>query len=308
MKGKTLKLFLPNGTFNDIVFTEISNFTGKIITVPRFNVAKLSNRKELKKTGIYILAGTDVRSSNQTSIYIGRSENLYGRLKQHNIESKMFWDRAALIFSKDRSLTQGHIDYLEKKLIKLATDFSSSILTNVQSSELPNLPDSDISDMEFFLDEVKLILSVVGFNYFAATPKTTDNLLFFPQEESAVQNSPLFYMNILNTDAYAKIIDGKFVVLKDSLARNRCVDSLADTYRKLRDRLILEEKLTYDSLRSKLIFTQDVYFNSPTSAAAVTSGSNLSGRTCFKIKDTNVTYGAWYRQSKIDTRWIESKK
>ena len=301
MKGKTIKLFLAEGTVDNIVSAEISNFIGKVITVPRTDITKLCNRQELKKAGIYILAGEDVRSSNQTSMYIGSSSNLYSRLKQRDNEFKSFsWNRAALIFSKDRNLTQSHIYYLENKLIKLAINSRSSILTNVQSGDLPNLPDSDIVDMESFLEQVKLILPVVGFNYFVSTPRNTNNLLFFPQERSASQAAPLFYMNALNTHAYARHIDDKFVVLKDSLARKRCVDSFADTYRKLRDKLIKEGKLTYDSLQSKLIFTEDVSFKSPTAAAAVISGGNVSGRITFRIKDTNVTYSDWHRQNKAN--------
>ena len=301
MKGKTIKLFLLEGTADGVVSAEISNFTGKILTASRADLAKLSNRKELKNTGIYILARKDACSSNQTSIYIGRSKNLYGRLKQQDDDSKMLWNRAALIFSKDRSLNQSQIHFLEEKLIKLAIDSNSTVVTNVQSGELPNLTDSDIVDMESFLDLVKLILPVVGFDYFMATPKTTDNILFFPQEKSAVQDLPLFYMNVLNTEAYAKKIDGKFVVLKNSIARNHCVNSFADTYRKLRNKLIKEGKLSYDNLQKKLIFSEDVLFNTPTAAASVIAGSNLSGKTCFKIKDTNLCYGDWDRSTKIDT-------
>ena len=179
-------------------------------------------------------------------------------------------------------------------------------MTNVQAGELPNLPDSDIADIEFFLEHIKLILSVVGFNYFKVTPKPINNLIS-AQDKFALLNKPLFYMNTFDTDAYGQKVDDKFIVLKDSIARNRCVDSFADTYKKLRIRLIREGKLKYDSLRSKLIFTQDVTFNSPTAAAAIIGGSNLSGRTTFKIKDTNVTYGDWYRQSKVDDGWVRSK-
>ena len=300
MKGKTIKLFLEEGSVYQIMSAEISNFTGSVLTVPRSQLNKLIDRQELKKTGIYILAGDCYTYPYQTSVYIGRSENLYNRLKQHCDESKNFWDRAALIYSKDRNLTQSHIYYLENKLIKLAINSNSTYLTNIQTGELPNLPKSDIADMESFLEQVKLLLPVVGFNYFEVTPKST-NTLFYKQIKSAeTEDSPVFYMNAFNTNAYARRIEGKFVVLKDSIARKISIDSFADTYKKLRIRLIAEGKLSYDPLRSKLIFTQDVSFKSSTAAAAVISGGNISGRTAFKIKDTNVTYGEWEQRRTVD--------
>lgn len=302
MNGKTIKLFLEEGTFNSIAIAEISNFTGSILTVPRSQLSKLIDRQELSRTGIYILAGECRSPLHQTSIYIGRSENLYGRLKQHNEESRVFWDRAALIYSKDRNLTQSHIYYLENKLIKLAMNSSNTHLTNTQTGKLPNLPKSDIADIEAFLQQVMLLFPVVGFNYFNIAPKSTNAWSSKATKALAAEDSPIFYMNTFDTSAYAQKIDGKFVVLKDSIARHRTIESFADTYRKLRLQLIAEGKLSYDPLSSKLIFTQDVPFNSSTAAAAVVGGGNLSGRTTFKIRDTNVTYGEWDQQRRIDAK------
>lgn len=146
--------------------------------------------------------------------------------------------------------------------------------------------------MESFLEQVKLLLPVVGFDYFETTSKSTTNLIPVP-DVLDLQDSPIFYMNKFNTDAYAQKINDNFVVLKDSIARNDYVDSFSTTYKSLREQLIKEGKLSYDNLRSKLIFTEDVSFNSPTAAAAIIGGGNLSGRVTFKIKNTEITYGEW---------------
>lgn len=217
MKAKTIKLFLEEGSVNQIVSAEISNFTGSILTVPRSQLDKLVDRPELKKTGIYILAGDCYSYPYQTSIYVGRSENIYNRLKQHSDESKCFWNRAALIYSKDRNLTQSHIYYLENKLIKLAIDSDRTYMINIKTGELPNLPKSDIADIESFLEQVKLLLPVVGFDYFKATPKLTNTLFSKQTKVVEGEDSPVFHMNTFDTDAYAQRIKGKFVVLKDSV-------------------------------------------------------------------------------------------
>ena len=80
MTAQTIRLFLEEGTFNQIVSAEISNFTGIVLTVPRSQLNKLNDRQELINTGIYILAG-ERYLHHPASIYIGRSENLYSRLK-----------------------------------------------------------------------------------------------------------------------------------------------------------------------------------------------------------------------------------
>jgi predicted GIY-YIG superfamily endonuclease len=294
MQSKTLKLFLPQGEIAGIICAEISNFTGSVLTVPRTQLGYLEEREEIKSSGIYILRGSESHQANQTAIYIGRSDNIYGRLKQHKEDkSKSFWDRAAIIFSKDLNLTQSHIHYLENKLIELAIAAQQSIVTNRRTIDLPYLSESDIADVDSFLEQIRLLLSVVDFNYFESREKLQANELKVLTEYN---DSPVFYMNSLDTKAYARQIDNKFVVLKNSIARDYCINSIAVTYGNLRRQLIQEGKLMLDSLSAKLIFTQDVIFKSPTAAASVIAGGNLSGKKTFKIKDTDITYGDWDRQ------------
>lgn len=294
MQSKTLKLFLLQGEIIGVVRAEISNFTGSVLTVPRTQLNYLEERKEIKSSGIYILRGPDSHQANQTAIYIGRSDNIYGRLKQHKEDkSKSFWDRAAIIFSKDLNLTQSHIHYLENKLIELAITAQQSIVTNIRTIDLPYLCESDIADVESFLEHIRLLLPVVDFNYFELREKLQGKERKVLTEYS---DSPVFYMNSLDTDAYARQIDNKFVVLKNSIARDYCMNSIAVTYGNLRKQLIQEGKLMLDSLSAKLIFTEDVIFKSPTAAASVIAGGNLSGKKTFKIKDTDITYADWDRQ------------
>ena len=52
MTAQTIRLFLEEGTFDQIVSAEISNFTGIVLTVPRSQLNKLNDRQELINTGI----------------------------------------------------------------------------------------------------------------------------------------------------------------------------------------------------------------------------------------------------------------
>ena len=70
------------GTFDGVISAEIINFVGKVTTVPRFKLSKLSNREELRTTGIYILVGDNV-FSKRPIIYIGRSDDILNRLKNY---------------------------------------------------------------------------------------------------------------------------------------------------------------------------------------------------------------------------------
>ncbi|MGL6343771.1 MAG: DUF4357 domain-containing protein, partial [Waterburya sp.] len=178
------------------------------------------------------------------------------------------------------------------KLIELAITAQQSIVTNIRTIDLPYLCESDIADVESFLEHIRLLLSVVDFNYFESREKLAKEVKVITE----YSDSPVFYMNSFDTDAYARQIDNKFVVLKNSIARDYCMNSIAVTYENLRKQLIQEGKLMLDSLSAKLIFTEDVIFKSPTAAASVIAGGNLSGKKTFKIKDTDITYADWDRQ------------
>ena len=75
--GKTIELFLVNGTADSRVTAELSNWNGKAIKIPRIEVASCS-LEDLSQVGVYFLFckeddGTD-------SVYIGESENVKKRL------------------------------------------------------------------------------------------------------------------------------------------------------------------------------------------------------------------------------------
>ncbi len=49
--GKSVKLFLVDGSPNGILTAEIINWTGKILSAPRSKLAELIQRDECKKLG-----------------------------------------------------------------------------------------------------------------------------------------------------------------------------------------------------------------------------------------------------------------
>jgi hypothetical protein len=84
--GKSIELFLVNGTADSIITAELSNWNGKAIKIPRIEVATC-NRDDISQAGVYFLFckeddGTDF-------VYIGEAENLKDRLTQHIRDSQM---------------------------------------------------------------------------------------------------------------------------------------------------------------------------------------------------------------------------
>lgn len=71
--GKSVKLFLTDGTSNGILTAEIINWTGHIVSAPRSQMNTLVQRSEASRTGIYFLVN-DEEDPLYPKVYIGESE------------------------------------------------------------------------------------------------------------------------------------------------------------------------------------------------------------------------------------------
>ncbi len=78
--GKTIELFLVNGTADSLITAELSNWNGKALKIPRIEVAAC-NRDDITQAGVYFLFCKEDDGSD--SVYIGEAENVKERLVQH---------------------------------------------------------------------------------------------------------------------------------------------------------------------------------------------------------------------------------
>lgn len=292
MKGKTIRLYLTDGIPTGVLTAEIINWTGKVIVAPRSKLADLAGRPEVRRTGVYCLVGPDPESIGKDRVYFGEADNILVRLASHDRDtSKDFWTRAALIISKDENVTKSHGRYLESRLIQLAVEADRASLANGTAPAVPPLPEPDIADMEFFLDQIQMILPVLGFSFLLPKP------IHRPQAEAAPQ-SPTFELRIAGTFAKAIESNGELVVLQGSTARKEGTASW-DSYRSQRDQLVADRKLRDSDDPNYYVFAEDVPFNSPSAAATVVAAANCNGRSNWRISSTGQTYADW-QEAKLE--------
>ena len=74
-------------------------------------------------------------------------------------------------------MTKTQIRYLESRLVQLAIEAKTAQIDNGNSPSLPTLHEADISDMEYFLEQIKLILPVMGFKFLISSTikQSTEN-------------------------------------------------------------------------------------------------------------------------------------
>jgi hypothetical protein len=111
--GKTIRLFLVDGSPSGVLTAEIMNWTGHVLSAQRASLVEILRRPEANRTGIYFLVGSDPDRLGQSIVYIGESDNVGDRLTQHNRdEGKNFWESTCIVTNKDANLTKAHVRYL----------------------------------------------------------------------------------------------------------------------------------------------------------------------------------------------------
>jgi predicted GIY-YIG superfamily endonuclease len=302
-QGKSVKLFLADGTPNGILTAEIINWTGHVLSAPRSKLAELIQRDECTKTGVYFLISHDPENPLYPRVYIGESDDVANRLKQHNRTEesggKDFWEKVCLVTSKDQNLTKSHIKYLESRLMDIAKQNGQCQLENGTAHNYSRLPESDIADMEFFLEQIQIVLPVLGYDFLKDLKRPSYQQYLsktYSFIEPEVDKTANFYLTSREVDANAQEIDGEFFVLKGSQVR-KDVSQPNYTYMKnLRPRLF--EKGIIDP--ENFVFTQDYMFTSPSAASAVILGRASNGRTAWREVNTNLTYSEW-QQKQVDS-------
>jgi len=300
--GRSIRLFLADGTPGGLLTAEIMNWTGHVVAAPRSDLAALLKRPETSRTGIYILLGDDPDSVSGTVAYIGEGDEVRTRLKQHaraeDQGGKDFWGRAIVLTSKDANLTKAHARYLESRFITLAQEARRSRLINgTAPPTLPlPLPEADVSDMEYFIAQAKIILPVLGVNILRSTATAVS-----PAAEAAPAStpasSPVFELHLKKDGitGAAREVDGEFTVLEGSGARIAWT-GVEHAYKVLRERLVREGAIVPAHDGRAMRFARDQVFASPSAAAAVVVGRTANGRSDWKIQGSGVSFGDWQAQ------------
>lgn len=267
MRGKTIRQFLIDGVADGRWASELSSWTGKAYKIPRTYVSTCGDREDLGNTGVYFLFGND-DSTDSRQVYIGEAENIINRIKQH-VAEKDFWTESVVFISKDNNLNKAHIKYLENRLYMIAKENKRYEILNLNVPSESSISEMDRAEMEEFIDNMRLILSVLGHKVLEPSVGNIQGKsepVFLLQDRSGVKAS-------------GKPISDGFAVLKGSTIAQSVASSLSQSVLNKRQQLI--DKNIVDQ---NFTFTQDWPFSSPSLAAAIVVGYSINGRTAWKSK------------------------
>lgn len=270
---KSITLFLIDGIPEGRQTCELLNWTGKALKIPKIMIKESIDRKELLNPGVYLLFGKSIEQPDKDMVYIGESETLLDRLRQHAM-SKEFWNEAVVIISRDGNLNKAHIKYLEYRMYDLAKKAKRYIVENSQEPTRSTVSESDQAVMEEFLENIQLLINTMGYKVFTEL-----------KDEIEVSKSNIYHLkSARGAEAKGQPTQEGFVVFKNSIMTAETVPSMPSWVKGIRELLISEEtvKPTDDG---NYLFITNYLFNSPSASAAVIMGRSANGLKEWKNKD-----------------------
>lgn len=177
--GKTITTYLIDGTPKGVQTVVISNRTMIAYNIPRtrIDILREDERKELRTPALYILIGEE--ESGNPKAYIGETENFDKRVRDH-INKKDFWQRALVFVSLAHDKTKADVQYLEKRSVELALKVNQYTLDeNKQNPKNPTLTESQRSTDDEYFEDIRFIVSFMGYNIFEKAEVTDKSPMFY---------------------------------------------------------------------------------------------------------------------------------
>ena len=282
--GKKIELFLKSGSFSGTVTAELSNWSGKAFKISRDDI---DGETELDDIGVYFL----FCGNPATEVYIGESENIRQRLKQHKADysagkEKFFWDVAVCITGRD--LDKAKIKFLENLLVTEAKKIGNFVVLTKASSPSTVIKAASKAEMEEFADIVKTMTEVLGYNVFGKNRAASS-----PASAKPIGQFNLTSMK-LNVEA-TMVTDGTtFTVKKGSRLSAVTGPSMHKSLDALRKEMTSKGKLGSDC-----VIQEDVDFTSSSSAAVFVLGRSANGKTEW-VDSSGKILDEWLKENDLE--------
>ncbi len=266
MHPQTIEILIP-GTPSGYKYIHLTGWEGKCFIIPRTELKSFDIRPETQDPGVYFLFGDNDDSTNQ-KLYIGESENFYKRLMDHDAK-KDFWN-FAIIFTG--GIDKANIKHLEHLATSLAKTVGRYSLVNVQEPPKNKLSEFKTVTTENYFNNMTYVLDVLGYPIFTDIKK--DSYL-----------KETYFLNKQGAKAESQLLSGGGLnVLAGSLARIKETEAFTGWALSARKLFIEDGTFIKDEDGVSYRLTKDVFFKTPSAAAATLTGSPINGWTAWKDK------------------------
>lgn len=286
-RGKSINLFLMDGTASGRIKCTLANWTGVAYKLPRTELEKCKGREDLSQSGVYFLFGTSDQTGENV-VYIGQAgtrkngEGILYRLQEHKRNpDKDYWTEAVVFTTSNNSFGPTEISYLENRFTNLALTAKRYAVKNGNDPTPGNITEEKESELEEFVDYSKIVMGTLGHRVFETLAEVKhpieincnssveeDGLLLHMKRKSRKSGQTI--------EAACKQTTEGFVVLRDSHIELNDSDSIPPGIKEARQKAKVDENG---------ILQEDILFKSPSYAAAFVIGGHANGLTEWKTGD-----------------------
>ncbi|WP_286905853.1 GIY-YIG nuclease family protein [Clostridium sp. UBA1652] len=279
-RGKSINLFLMDGTATGRMKCTLANWTGVAYKIPRTELEKCRERDDLKQSGVYFLFGVSDQTGDNIA-YIGQAgarkngEGILYRLQEHKRNpDKDYWTEAVVFTTSNNSFGPTEISYLENRFCKMALEANRYDIKNGNDPTPGNITEEKESELEEFIDYAKIVMGTLGHKIFEAIDATlsqTPHLVSKGEE-------PALYLHTGKANATGKRTSDGFIIYAGSMVSLSPTKSCPDTILKLREKLA-------DKIDVSGAVKENLLLSSPSSAAAFVTYASTNGNIMWKTSD-----------------------
>lgn len=283
VRGKSINLFLMDGTPNGRIKCTLANWTGVAYKIPRTELDKCKNREDLSQSGVYFLFGTSDQTDENVG-YIGQAgvrkngEGILCRLIEHKRNpDKDYWTEAVVFTTSNNSFGPTEISYLENRFCGLALEVGRYIVKNGNDPTSGNITEEKESELEEFIDYAKIVMGALGHKLFEPLTEKPKQILTeeSPEDDMILLLKRKSRKSGIVIEASCKQTNEGFVVLKGS--RIEIIDSETIPPK-------IKERRGKAKIDENGILQENILLSSPSYAAAFVIGGHANGLIEWKTK------------------------
>ena len=275
-RGRSINIFLLDGTVTGMIKYTMSNWTGVIYKIPRTAIIHCKDREHLQQSGVYFLFGKSDDGSDNV-VYVGQAgvrkngDGMLARIIEHARDPEMdYFTEAVAITTTNNSFGPTEISYLENQFTNLALNAKRYIVKNKNDPNPGNITEEKESELEEFIDYAKVVIGILGHKVFVPLDEITDDtppgkvIRLHLKEGGAV--------------ATAVLTSEGIIVCRGSRLKDKPTAGCPEFLKKLRAR--------YDAhIDADHVLTKDIAFNSPSAAAGFCVFRAANGRIAWKLEN-----------------------
>ena len=272
VRGKSINLFLMDGTAVGRVKCTLANWTGVAYKIPRTDLDKCKEREDLKQSGVYFLFGIS-DDTGENIVYIGQAgarkngEGILYRLQEHKRDgSKDYWTEAVVFTTSNNSFGPTEISYLENRFFNLAKDAKRYNVKNNVDPTSGHVTEEKESELEEFIEYAEIVMGTFGHRVFDSLEEKP---IYKLEEDAEINDEPLLVLKTTKAEAKGRRTNEGFVVYKDASVSVSPTKSCPETILNLRNK--------YAERIKEGILIEDTLFTSPSAAAGFVTYSSANG-------------------------------